>query len=98
MSEPIRTMNIDVTLQDGYIPIDVTLSTRDNTLDVVFDANAGGRLPYYDGDFDINPTVGGLTLPTKNKSMKENVVVNSIYYSEVLNPSGGETAYIGLVE
>lgn len=89
-------MQIDVNLQDGYLPLDVSLETG-NVLDITFDAQAGGRLPYYDGDYSVSPRLEQQTLHTKNKSMHDDVIIDPIFYSEVSNPEGGETIYIGIV-
>lgn len=58
--------------------------------------NGGGMLPYYDGVYEVDPRKVSQELETGNKSMHENVVVNEIFYSEVLNPQGGNTVTIGL--
>lgn len=85
MSEPQRIMYIDVDLNESTTEIDVT-----------FDASAGGRLPYYDGAYVVDPRKVSQTLDTKNKSMRDDVVVNEIYYAETSNVGGGYTAYIGM--
>ena len=87
-------MQIDVNLQDGYLPLDVSLETG-NVLDITFNAQAGGRLPYYDGEYIFEPRKVEQTLDTKNKSMRNDVTINPIYYSETTNPSGGLTIVIG---
>lgn len=55
----------------------------------------GGILPYYSGDYEVDPRKVDQVLETKNKSMRDDVVVNSINYLEVSNPQGGMTATIG---
>lgn len=65
-------------------------------LDVTFDETAGGRLPYYDGATEVDPRKVEQILGTKNKSMRDDVTVNAIFYSETGNESGGMTAYIGM--
>lgn len=52
-------------------------------------------LPYYDGEYTVDPRKVSQTLDTKDKSMSSNVTINAIFYSEVSNPSGGGTVYIG---
>ncbi len=77
-----------------YLDIDLNESTTE--LELTFDATAGGRLPYYEGAYVVDPRKVSQTLETQNKSMRENVVVNEIYYAETSNLGGGYTAYIGL--
>lgn len=89
-----KVMYLDLQLNDGVIPIDVDLTVSE-CLDITFDASAGGRLPYYDGDYVVVPRKIEQELETKNKSMHENVVINAINYSETINPYGGETVIIG---
>lgn len=52
-------------------------------------------LPNYTGDYEVTPTVEEQTLPTKNKSMRDDLVVHEIPYFETSNLSGGYTAIIG---
>lgn len=48
----------------------------------------------YDGDYEITPTVNGLTMETKDRYMTENVKIHAIPFFEVGNTSGGNTVYI----
>lgn len=75
-----------------------TFYLNDNNayLEITFDATAGDRLPYYDGAIVVDPRKVEQTLETKNKSMKDDVTINPIYYSETTNEGGGYTAYIGM--
>lgn len=49
----------------------------------------------YAGEYTVDPDFTGHTLPTKNKLLLENVVVNPIEVTSVSNTSGGKTVYIG---
>lgn len=50
----------------------------------------------YDGPYEVKPKVEqSITLLTKNKRMKDNVVVDPIEVSRVTNTAGGTTVYIG---
>lgn len=49
----------------------------------------------YTGDYVIDPSFMKSTLPTKDKLLLEDVVVNPIEVARVSNPSGGTTVYIG---
>lgn len=49
----------------------------------------------YGGPYDVIPTVEGLTLYTKDKSMADDVTVEKIPFIEAENLQGGYTATIG---
>lgn len=49
----------------------------------------------YAGEYEVDPDFTGHTLPTKNKLLLENVVVNPIEVTSVSNTAGGKTVYIG---
>lgn len=55
----------------------------------------GDILPYYEGAYVVTPKVREQELETANKSMTTDVLVESIPYTEVSNPSGGMTITIG---
>lgn len=48
----------------------------------------------YEGDYEVTPTVDGLSLPTRQKYMTDDVTVRAIPFFEVSNQSGGNTVYI----
>ena len=50
--------------------------------------------PTYDGSYDIIPRVDEQTLETKNKVLRDDVLVESIPYYQTSNPYGN-TVYIG---
>lgn len=49
----------------------------------------------YDGDYRVSPDFVGKTLPTANKTLTQDVVVESIRVDSVINLAGGNTVYIG---
>ena len=51
--------------------------------------------PMYEGPYDATPTVDGLTLPTRRRSMSDDVSVEPIPIGSVSNASGGRTVTIG---
>ena len=51
--------------------------------------------PPYLGEYEVIPKFTEEVLETKNKLMKDNVVVYPIEVARVSNPSGGTTVYIG---
>lgn len=53
------------------------------------------RYPEYEGGYTVIPRKVEQTLPTKQKSMEEDMTVEAINYLEVTNPEGGKTVTIG---
>lgn len=64
-------------------------------IELTIEEGSGGTLPYFNGPYNVTPRKVEQTLETKNKSMRDNVTVEEIPYSEVSNPQGGITATIG---
>lgn len=81
-----RVLNVDVEVQSEQIPIEITIDT----------GTGGGKLPIYEGDYEVIPRKVEQVLLTKNKSMLDDVTVFSIPYAEVSNIGGGLTATIGI--
>lgn len=48
----------------------------------------------YDGPYEIKPKHNEQILNTKDKTLKDDLTVEEIPYSEVTNPQGGTTVYI----
>lgn len=53
------------------------------------------KYPEYEGLYSVTPLVREQILPTKEKSMEEDLTVEAINYLEVQNPQGGKTVTIG---
>ena len=72
--------------------------SADNSVRIDFDVGLeygqGGRLPDYHGSYEVTPKLVDQTLPTKDKSMTDNVVVKEVPVARVSNPSGGKTCTI----
>lgn len=51
---------------------------------------------WYEGDYEVDPRFVEQRLETENKTMKEDLTVNSILVSTTENLSGGNTVYIGM--
>lgn len=51
--------------------------------------------PMYEGSYDVMPTVDGLKLATKRRSMAKDVNIEPIPIGSVSNTSGGRTVTIG---
>lgn len=66
------------------------------TIDVGVVTEGGEQLPWYEGSYSVTPRKQSIILPTKNKSMRNDVEVFQIPYTEVSNPQGGKTVTIGI--
>lgn len=53
---------------------------------------------YYDGEYEVIPTVESQSLPTAKKTMKEDLTVCAIPVFNVSNDTGGSTFYIATME
>ena len=75
------------------IQIEVTLDVPDISMEV----SAGGESkPPYEGDYTAVSDIHDLVrLPTKGRSMLDDVVIQPIPFYEVSNPQGGVTITIG---
>lgn len=49
----------------------------------------------YDGDYEVTPRATQQVLSTKDKFLKQDVIVNEIPYIETSNPQNGTTVTIG---
>ena len=80
---------LDVLLNDGVQELQVEMMGGNN-------GGGGGEiLPYYSGNYEVNPSKVTQTLETANKSMRRDVIIHPISYSETINDSGGLTVTIG---
>lgn len=55
----------------------------------------GDRLPNYEGSYTVVPKIQGIVLPTKDRSMTNDLTITQVPYEQVENPSGGDTVIIG---
>lgn len=80
-------------LPDIYMELNADSTVRID-FDVGVEYGQGGRLPDYEGSYEVTPKLVDQILPTKDKSMTNNVVVNEVPVVRVSNPSGGKTCTI----
>ena len=66
----------------------------DYDLQVVY-GGSGGQYPEYEGDYEVFSRVDPQTLPTKYRSMMDDLTIDGIDVQRVSNPSGGITCVIG---
>ena len=86
---------LDVFLSESTQELDIFLENGSQELEIEMVGGSEGRLPWYLGEYEVDPRKVEQTLETQNKSMREDVVVHPIFYSEVPNDYG-DTCYIGL--
>lgn len=83
-------------IENGVLHLDVDIENTSQDFEVELVGGGSGRLPYYTGEYVVDPRKVEQTLETRNKSMREDVTINPIFYAETSNISGGLTAVIGL--
>lgn len=83
-------------MQGLVIDIDLT-SSPSIEMDMTQTVSVMGDLDYpmYEGPYDATPTVDGLKLATKRRSMSKDVSIEPIPIGSVSNASGGRTVTIG---
>ena len=81
---------------DGVLYLDILLENSSQELEIELTGGSEGQLPWYLGDYEVDPRKVEQTLETKNKSMRGDVVIHPIFYQETSNLSGGLTAVIGM--
>lgn len=80
------------------IAIDIDLTSKPPLeMDMSQTVSVIGELgyPMYDGPYDATPTVDGLKLATKRRSMSKDVSIEPIPIGSASNASGGRTVTIG---
>ena len=91
-----NTIYVEMSVASETETIDISMATETETISLIVNDGSGEMLPMYDGDYQVTPKVSEIILPTKNKSMADDVTIFQIPYHEAENPSGGITATIGL--
>ena len=93
------THRLPVTFQVVNKSILVNFQKLDKKLSVEFSRyhtlSIREDVEYYEGEYDVTPTVDAQSIPTAKKFMKDDVTVKEIPYFVTGNNSGGDTAYIG---
>ena len=72
----------------------VTARAPSYLVDVVSGVLYGEGIPYT-GSYEATPTMSEQVLPTRSKTMRDDVTVHAIPVTQTTNPSGGYTAIIG---
>lgn len=72
------------------------VNVQDQTATVSAGAEIITRNPEeYTGETEVTPTLQAQTLPTRNKTMPDDVTVHEIPVARTSNPQGGLTVVIG---
>lgn len=53
------------------------------------------EMDYYEGSYEVVPTVTAQQLETKQKFLVDDIVIREIPFFNVSNTAGGNTVYIG---
>lgn len=85
---------LSVTLQLVNPALSCLLTGSNRSLSVALE-RSGPAAEYYDGVYEVRPTVEDQSLPTKDKLMSKDVHIEEIPYFETTNESGGYTVIIG---
>lgn len=89
-----ESKDVDFLLEENVFPLDLFIVISES-IDLIIGEGSGGILPAYSGSYNVIPKIKSQKLETKNKSMTNDVNIESIPYSEVSNPEGGKTIVIG---
>ena len=83
-----NVLYLDVFLSESSQDLDIFLDDGSQELEIEMLGGSEGRLPWYLGNYEVDPRKVEQTLETRNKSMREDVVVHPIFYQETSNLSG----------
>lgn len=76
--------------------ISLEIQNESEEIEIKVESGTGGMYPYYEGAYQFVPKTTEMIIPTKQKSMKEDLTIYQIPYKEVSNPEGGKTITIGI--
>lgn len=84
----------EVTADSGYTALEKVTVEPIPSEYIIPNGTEEGKLPEYEGEYTITPSVKEQTMQTKNKTMTNDVTIKAIPYAEVTNNSGGSTVTI----
>lgn len=90
-------MPIEIYAPKGHLDIftpssKITIGERKYGINIVTGVLLGGTP--YDGTYEIVPTASGQVMPTRSKTMSDDVTIHPIPYQETSNEAGGITVSI----
>ena len=86
----IRENGQTVTVRQGRGT--VTVRSPSYKVEVTSGVLVGGTP--FTGSYEVTPTMGEQVLPTRSKTMREDVTVHAVPFTQTTNESGGYTAII----
>lgn len=92
-------LRIDVAFKQTRQTLELDMAAGDQTLELTFDnfQRVDGAADYYDGDgaYDVTPLITAQRLPTRSKTMRDDVRIDMIPTREIPNAAGGVTFIVG---
>lgn len=90
-------LRIDVAFKQTRQTLELDMAAGDQTLELTFDnfQRVDGAADYYDGAYDVTPLITAQRLPTRSKTMRDDVRIEMIPTREIPNAAGGVTFIVG---
>lgn len=90
-------LRIDVAFKQTRQALELDMAAGDQTLELTFDnfQRVDGTADYYDGTYDVTPLITAQQLPTRSKTMRDDVRIDMIPTREIPNAAGGVTFIVG---
>ena len=90
-------LRIDVAFKQTRQTLELDMAAGDQTLELTFDnfQRVHGAADYYDGAYDVTPLITAQRLPTRSKTMRDDVRIEMIPTREIPNAAGGVTFIVG---
>lgn len=90
-------LRIDAAFKQTRQALELDMAAGDQTLELTFDnfQRVDGTADYYDGTYDVTPLITAQRLPTRSKTMRDDVRIDMIPTREIPNAAGGVTFIVG---
>lgn len=90
-------LRIDVAFKQTRQTLELDMAAGDQTLELTFDSfqRVDGAADYYDGAYDVTLLITAQRLPTRSKTMRDDVRIEMIPTREIPNAAGGVTFIVG---
>ena len=90
-------LRIDVAFKQSRQTLGLDMAAGDQALGLTFDnfQRVDGAAGYYDGAYDVTPLITAQRLPTRSKTMRDDVRIDMIPTREIPNAAGGVTFIVG---
>lgn len=86
-------LRIDVAFKQTRQTLELNMAAGDQTFDNF--QRVDGAADYYDGAYDVTPLITAQRLPTRSKTMRDDVRIDMIPTREIPNAAGGVTFIVG---